>query len=307
VFEDLLAATVEGAIASGTYDVGVETVTAESLVITERRTVYTHDATGAETRIFKIQRKDRNQPLTLDDALERASAPRAKLLVNARSGRAAVQLPAPGLMRDDGAVERRVRLLRPMERSTIAHDTLAHSQWREADEEAFAQAWQAEATEVPEFATSSFHVVTGLLLPIWRRLPEDSMRVYRLQTDEGERVIGRLVSPAALGEVYRNLGLNDAPDLSAEEAWSAVTGGKAILHLADGLQVRRSLVMGLPRVELIGFTDGMVGRLKAMGLTSEIISWKLRLFLPMDAQGAGILSAVLARHPLTRIIDRVAA
>ncbi|MEZ5874820.1 MAG: hypothetical protein R3D30_08285 [Hyphomicrobiales bacterium] len=82
---------------------------------------------------------------------------------------------------------------------------------------------------------------------------------------------------------------------------------KAILHLADGLQVRRSLVMGLPRVELIGCTDGMVGRLKAMGLTSEIISWKLRLFLPMSAQGPGILGAVLARHPLTRIIDRVAA
>jgi hypothetical protein len=176
-------------------------------------------------------------------------------------------------MRDDGAVERRVRLLRPMERSTIAHDTLAHSQWREADEEAFAQAWQAEATEVPEFATSSFHVVTGLLLPIWRRLPEDSMRVYRLQTDEGERVIGRLVSPAALGEVYRNLGLQDVPTLSSDDAWSAVVEGKAILHLADGLQVRRSMLMGLPRIELIGFTSGMVGRLKAMGLISEIISF----------------------------------
>jgi hypothetical protein len=288
-------------------------------VITERRTVYTHEATGAETRIFKIQRKDRNQPVTLEEALERACDRRARLLVNARSGRAAVQLPAPGLMRDDGAVERRVRLLWPMERSTIAQDTLAHSQWREADEDAFAKAWQAEIAEIPEFATSSFHVVTGLLLPIWRRLPEDSMRVYRLQTDfdpsracqgqdpGGERVIGRLVSPAALGEVYRNLGLNDAPDLSAEDAWVAVTEGKAILHLADGLQVRRSLVMGLPRVELLGFTDGMVGRLKAMGLTSEIISWKLRLFLPMSGDGPGILGAVLARHPLTRINDCAAA
>jgi hypothetical protein len=145
------------------------------------------------------------------------------------------------------------------------------------------------------------------LLPIWRRLPEDSMRVYRLQTDDGERVIGRLVSPAALGEVYRNLGMEDAPDLSAEDAWGAVTEGKAILHLADGLQVRRSLVMGLPRVELLGFTDGMVGRFKAMGLTSEIISWKLRLFIPMSAEGPGVLRAVLARHPLTRIIDRAAA
>src|SRR5262249_58899288 len=31
---------IEGAIASGTYDVGVETVTAESLKVTDRRTLY---------------------------------------------------------------------------------------------------------------------------------------------------------------------------------------------------------------------------------------------------------------------------
>ena len=39
-------------------------------------------------------------------------------------------------------------------------------------------------------------MVTGLLLPIWKRLPNDSTRVYRLQTDAGERIIGRKVSPA---------------------------------------------------------------------------------------------------------------
>jgi hypothetical protein len=34
------------------------------------------------------------------------------------------------------------------------------------------------------------------LLPIWKRLPNESTRVYRLQTDEGERIVGRKVSPA---------------------------------------------------------------------------------------------------------------
>ena len=35
--------------------------------------------------------------------------------------------------------------------------------------------------------------------------------------------------------------------------------------------------MGLFRVELCGFSDGMVERLKAMGLISEIITWKLSI------------------------------
>ena len=41
-FEQLLTARIEGAIASGTYDVGLETLRAESFVVTDRRTIYTH-------------------------------------------------------------------------------------------------------------------------------------------------------------------------------------------------------------------------------------------------------------------------
>src|SRR3546814_13044496 len=59
---------MEGAIAAGTYDGGVETLIAESFEIVERRTVYTHAATGAETRSYRVRRKDRNRPLGLDEA-----------------------------------------------------------------------------------------------------------------------------------------------------------------------------------------------------------------------------------------------
>src|SRR5690606_10989345 len=123
-FEALLQARIEGAIASGTYDVGVETITAASLRIVERRTIYTHPGTGAETRVFTIARRDRNEPLPLAEALEQASQRGGRLLLNARSQRAAVQVPAPSLMLDDGTIERRVRLVRPLERPSIAVDAL---------------------------------------------------------------------------------------------------------------------------------------------------------------------------------------
>lgn len=72
----------------------------------------------------------------------------------------------------------------------------------------------------------TLHVVTGLLLPIWRRLPDDDYRVYRLQTDSGERIIGRHIAPAAIATMYRNLGLDHVPTLSADEAWSGLLGGR---------------------------------------------------------------------------------
>ena len=61
------------------------------------------------------------------------------------------------------------------------------------------------------------------------------------------------------------------------------------------------------RVELIGFTDAMIPRLKALGLIAEIISWKLRLFIPNTAQGSTMLASLLDRHPLVGVTDRTAA
>ena len=81
----------------------------------------------------------------------------------------------------------------------------------------------------------------------------------------------------------------------------------AVLHLAGGLTVRRATVMGAARVELAGFTDGAIDQLKAMGLTSEIIAWRLRLFVPVTERGPAILAALFSRSPLLRVVDRVAA
>ena len=303
VFEELLRAKIEGAVASGTYDLGVETVTAESLRITDRRSIYAHPGSGAETQVFTVARRDRNRPLGLSEALDRADDPRATLLINGQSGRAAVQVPAPSLMLDDGEVERRVRLLRPMERTAIPLATMAQTHWREAERDAFAAAWDAELADLPEFSDSRIHIVTGLLLPIWKRLPDEGCRVYRLQTDEGERVIGRLVSPAWVAQAVAT----DVPTINPADAWTAVLDGRTMLELADGLQLRRAKVMGAFRVELSGFSDGMVDRLKAMGLASEIIAWKLRLFVPTGATGPAILGTLMERHPLMRVADRGAA
>ena len=76
--------------------------------------------------------------------------------------------------------------------------------------------------------------------------------------------------------------------------------------MQDGLSLRRAKVMGLFRVELCGFTEGMVDRLKAMGLISEIITWKLRLFVPTSDAGPSILADLMDRYPLVRIADRSA-
>jgi len=308
VFEQLMAAKVEGAIAAGTYDMGVETITAEGITITDRRTIYTHPVSGAQSHVLTVARKDRIRPLGLPEALSIARAePQSVFLVNTRSNRAAIQLPTASLMLDDGTVEHRVRLLRPTDEQRFGLDALVETFWQPADRKRFCELWQEEVAAVPEFTTSTFHMVTGLLLPIWRRLPDHDCQVYRIQTDAGERIIGRHIAPAQVTTMLRNLGIDNVPTLAPDEAWNGLVEGRIGLQLADGLILRRSRVMNDYRVELIGFTEAIVPRLKALGLITEIISWKLRLFIPTGAQGHAILASLLDRHTLVGVTDRTAA
>lgn len=302
-FEQRLDARIEGAVASGTYDMGLETLRAESFTVTGREVIHTHAGTGAETQLLTITERRRNQPMALDAALAMLPSPQAALLVNSLSGRAAVRVPTTSVMLDSGEIAPRIRLIRPMEAQNLPLSQMADTHWQEANEKTFTDAWVAELAGIPEFSDSTLHMVTGLLLPIWKRLPQDSSRVYRLQTDSGERIIGRRVTPTwAAAASVRGM-----PELSADAAFALLRDGHTSLDLAEGLQLRRSRVMNDWRIELIGSTDTLRERLRAMGLFSEIITWKLRFFVPTDSNGVAIIGKLLERYPLQHICDREAA
>jgi predicted RNA methylase len=301
-FEGLLQARIDGAIASGTYDIGLETLRAERFTVLDRTVIHVHEVTGAETTLLIIQQRVRNRPLQLDEVLNRAADPNNRLLINERSGRAALQVPAISIMLDDGSIEQRVRLIRPMETLPFAKQGMAETLWREADRSSFAAAWSHELSETPEFTDSTIHMVTGLLLPIWTKLPDETARVYRLETNTGERIIGRKVPAAWAAAAIAT----DQPVLSPQDAFAVLMESKTVLELEGGLQLRPARVMHAMRIELTGFDPHDRERLKADGLFSEIIAWKLRLFVPTDGAGPAVIAKVMARYPLIRILNKEA-
>jgi hypothetical protein len=290
-FEALLEARIERAMAAGTYDVGLETITAASLKIESRQLIARNAATGAETLLLKVCEKKRNTPLTLDRLAERMG-PQSQRLMNTKSTRAALQVPTSSLTLDDGAVQERVRLLRPMENTAVPLSMMEESNWEPCDTETFERLWLAEIASLPEFTESHFHVMTGLLLPHWKRLPLNNPRVYRFTTDDGHSHIGRLIPVEVLGAFTE-----DKPDLSPAEAWAHVIGN-GILRLEGGILVKRVTTMHAARIEVLGFTHGQYQQLKAMGLFPETIAYKLRMFIPMGLEGPPILAALLKKHPI---------
>ena len=297
--EARIAENIEQAVEAGSFEVGVETVRADSLSLVGRETLYEHPGTGAATDLVEIRRRDRLVPLTADAALdigarEPGADGKPRLAVNARSKRAAVLLPAPSRMFDDGGVQERVRLVRPASRETMARPELDASNWRPADEAQWRTLWEHEIAELPSHRESRFWLAAGLLLPIWDRLPFENMRVRRLATDDGEALIGRVLDAEQVRAARASFGLDGGPAMTGEEAFEAVMARGTALPLANGWRLARRRIMGADRVEIEGPADTDVSVLKRIGCTVEIVSYRARAFAP----AAQVLDRVLERWPL---------
>jgi len=298
LFEELLAARVEAAIASGTYDIGLETLIAESLTVTERRVLHTHERTAATTSLLTIRREDKNEPMSLEAVLALAKSSGSPFLVNTSSNRAALEAPASSLTLDDGRVEERVRLIRPLSRDAVPKTRLAASHWQIATEEEFTALWLKELQEIPPTRASEIHLVSGLLLPVWKHLPRAASKVYRLQTDDGERIVGRLIPVADVPTLRAVFNLDGAVSLSPNDAREMLLEDGRSVSLRGGLLLRVSTVMGAKRIELAGFRDTEVEQLKSFGFFAEIIAWRLRLFLPLEGEtGIDALSRLFLLYP----------
>ena len=302
LFEELekrIDANIEQAMEAGTYEQGVENILADTLRVASREALQTHERTGAATELVEIVRRDRLHPLTAEAALQmRDQALRAgstaALLVNGRSRRATVRVPAPSRMLEDGGVQPRARLLRPASRDTAAEDALAASLWRDAEEPAWRELWDAEVQSLPSHTESRLWLVTGLLLPVWDRLPREDLRVRRLRTDDGEALIGRVLNPEQATALRRAFGLGAGPRPSPAEVYEALTQRAAPFGLANGWRLVRRRLMGAERIEVEGPVDTDLAVLKRLGCVTEIVSWRTRVFVP----GAQAIERLLQRYPL---------
>ncbi len=297
--EERIASNIEQAIEAGSYEVGVETVTADSLIVAGRETLYEHPGTGAATELVEIVRRDKLVPLIADAALEIGEDDpgpdgKPRLAINARSKRAAVILPAFSRMIDNGEVQERVRLMRPATGETMARAELDASNWRRADEAQWRRVWDAEIAGLPSHRDSRFWLATGLLLPVWDRLPAENMRVRRLTSDDGIALIGRVLDAEQVRAVRQSFGLDGGPAISGAEAFEAVMGRGNALALANGWRLARRRLMGADRIEIEGPADTDMDALKRMGCTVEIVSFRARIFAP----NADTTQRILERWPL---------
>ncbi len=301
--EQLVDANIEGAIQAGTYNRGVERITAAGLELVATETAGAPG--GAPVHLVEILRRDRLRPTTVGTALEIYAAENASpgigavLLRNTRSGNVALCTTAPSQTLEDGTIQKRRRIIQPASQRTQPLEDLKTG-WKPIEIDEWRAAWAQQCAALPEWRESRFWLVAGVLLPIWKKLPGTDVRVYRLTTDCGTSLIGRVLTAGQMDAVRMKLGLgrSDAGKLTPAERMAELMARRAKYLLDGDLVLSGRRHMGAVRAEIEHRDPEIVARLKTLGCVTEIVQYRARVFVPDAATLGRVIGAypVLVRH-----------
>ena len=302
IFDEYLAlieARVDAAREAGTLDVGVETIAADKMILLDEHVLRRDPATGAETKLTRFELHSRKRATTFARLMQIwEGTDEIQFMRNDRSGRVALRVPSYSIMEDDGSTVRMYQLVRPTGSERMRETSLYESHWRRIERDAFEAQWHAEVEE----ASSRIHVetinlATGLLLPVWNKLPDGSVQVWRVTDSDGNALIGRIIPAASIERLTTEFGVAMTISLSPGEIMAAARTrtGIAIPALA-GARMMTVMVNGQQRFELRDYPPSRLPWFKSLGCFTEIIAYKTRLFVPTDRAEAIVARLIETRE-----------
>jgi predicted RNA methylase len=278
----------ERARANGTLDVGIETLRADRLSVVEEADLWTCPKSGSVTRTVTL---DCENELRIPDGATVLADHGARMAPrrNAASGRVALISKRPQQVFEDDVMAEIRETRRPTGRSSMTEAAFGSSHWEPVDTETFVRLWDAEVADLPTVETHCIVLLTGLLLPIWRDIPSDSERIWRVTPEDGVSRIGRAISPeqaVVLASRFRG------GETTPAELVAAALAGDGAVDLGRGLTLRARRVAGTKRLEVDGWRPEQVDALKAAGCFTEIVAYQLRAFVPVGDDAPAVIAAI---------------
>ncbi len=333
LFEHRLVEAVEYAKQQGIYDEGLQTLRAQSIVKIRDDTVYIHK-TGAVTRYVEldvtnaidylqwdevemiVRRRGESQGESGNDLsgwfVSEHGKTRGQVFYMADRG---TRINSEGVETHRGVLygirkgaHRYVDNAREIAGGKALRQVGGQLQWVQLARAVSAgeaqRLWREQVAAAPATETRKEAMLVGAILPIWDRVT-GSETIYRLQTDAGEQLLGRLLEGRAAQETLRNLGIGDAgvSKRSSRELFAAVQGGQKAV-LSNGWEIVRSRVNHEPRIEIrrgAPFSAAEIGILKEQGAFVERINWAQRVFLPVGEEGLAAFERITAAKPVVEL------
>ena len=299
---------------AGTLDLGMETIFPDQggrIEKVSEELVYTEPNSGAETRVVAFDITNPTKPTIF----EQAEGTGIYFYQNKTSGQVwAIEDRPRNETQDDGTIKTFyvARGQRQGARQWIQDRVLNDKdKWVGLKKAAAKPLWDAAVAKLPKESTDRLNMITGTLLPIWKRLSGDT-RVKRLQTQDGKKYLGRVIPNSDLNETLTKLGATSQVQKlevkNSGDILEKVLDNNWVVTLANGWKFRRALVSGEQRIELIGARPEDLPELTRAGLIVEKISYQTRAFVPTRfgtaIQSLEAINAIIKRRPVVEAAPR---
>jgi predicted RNA methylase len=299
-FEAVIAARTAAAIEAGTLDRGVEELEAESVIIRSDQLLRTDPVSGAETRLLDIAITRKRWTQSFDQAIESLAGRDVKPMINTKSKRVCLMRPGFALLDDDGVLHQRLTLVRPIGSEDMSAQSMPDTNWKVCDLEVVRSSWEAEVVEAMNDPLKlDFHMVTGAILPVWHLLKGTRPTVYRLTPPGGHPMLGRVVQAKDLPKLTSALGVTSSVKLTNVQILKAIMTDRETFTFRglDTIRLKRSLVNGEARLEIIGVHAARLPLYKAQSCFTEIIQYQTRLFASLEKAG-DVIAFIMENHQL---------
>jgi predicted RNA methylase len=302
-FESLFERAVLSAKENGTFDEGVMDIQALAVRLAQPpRVVAIDHVTGAKTMHYLLDVDQATERLSFEEAEAARRENDGQYYLHVRTGKALLAIPSrQHTDPDTGKISRTFSIWRP-ERRKDSHwkaPKLTAKCHPLRPEEA-REWWEKRYAELPAVETTQTHIIGGAILPLWQRLKSQDdvqLRVVRVTTSDGQRIVGATIPEDKVGPTLRALGISRHL-IDPGEIWTAVWEDNDRVQLVEGLVLRRTSVHREPRIEICQTKLRHYGTLRTCDLIEETIKYKQRFFISSEQEeGTAMLTKVLAAFP----------
>jgi len=300
----LFEQTVRYAKANGAFDEGVTDIRALAIRIAKPpRVVHCDEITQAQTTHYTLEIDVTSKSVSFDEA-ERVRKRRNGAFFRHRKSGHFILAVESGLHTnaETGNSYRTFAVWKPeAARSSYIHNDELTEKYTAVTSANARDWWVNKYASVPPIETHEIHIIGGAIIPLWQRFKtheEARLRVVRVTTDDGQRIVGIHIPRDHVGPIVRALGCS--PELSEpQEIFTGILDQGEEVELVSGLRLARRLFHREPAIELCGAHPYKFAELRRLGLINEQIDWKQRFFVPTDEEkGIAVLHNLLARYQI---------
>lgn len=299
-FDSQLKMAMAEAEQNGTLDKGMENYKADKVSVKETKTVHTDKLSGAETLYYSLVADKKIKKNEFSDI--QSDSPRFKGFYQnkANGGVRAITQIANKTDSNGNVVSRFKAEGQEYGKTVYLSEQQVSQRWNKIDNETAKALWNKRLEEMPEYRQENVHLISGAVLPVWDKLPETNIKVYRILTDNGDVLIGRVIPENAIDSILRRLGANRTKGkVDVSSVMNSIKNGD-VVYLENGWSLKQRKVANEQRIELTGPRFENYEFIKKIGVFSERISYQTRFFIPTKTNTENIIKELMQYSPYSR-------